>query len=285
MKFEIMHSLISKYSMRKMAAFLGVTRPGYYKWMKRRDRPCKDAKLLVQIREVYEQSDRAYGSPRILRALKAANVRCGKAKVEKLMKHNEIRAISVKKFNVQTTNSQHEFPISENLLQQNFTTNAPNKVWVSDITYIRARNSWLYLCVVMDLYSRKIVGWKIDRHMLTHLVTETLRSAVAARCPEPGLIFHSDRGSQYASNEFRSALLANGMISSMSRTANCYDNSCAESVFATIKKERLHHILIEDLSHGKKELFKYIELFYNRKRLHSTLQYLSPEEFEAKNVA
>lgn len=268
-----------------MAIFLGVSKQGYYKWFARRNLANKDVALLIHIKEEYRKNEGAYGSPRIYRALRAANVRCGKRRVEKLMQTHKIRAISEKKFKIQTTNSVHSFPLSENLLGQNFRVSAPNKVWVSDITFIRARNRWLYLCVIVDLFSRKIVGWKIARHMHTLLVTETLKAAIISRRPEPGLIFHSDRGSQYASSDFRLMLAANGMISSMSRKANCYDNACAESIFATIKKERLNHLKFEDVSDARKELFRYIEQFYNRKRLHSTLNYLSPEEFEARNAA
>ena len=280
-----MHSMISDYPVSKMAVFLGVTKQGYYKWLARRDRPCKDTILLTQIKAEHEKNDRIYGSPRIYKALRSANVRCAKRRVERLMKIHKIRAISARKYTVQTTDSKHHFPISENLLQQNFKVNLPNKVWVSDITHIRAKTGWLYLCVIIDLFSRRIVGWKVESSLQARLVTETLRAAVLTRRPEGGLIFHSDRGSQYASAEVREILISNGMISSMSRSGNCYDNSCAESIFATIKKERLKHITLEDIFDARKELFKYIEQFYNRKRLHSTLGYISPAEFEARNVA
>ncbi len=268
-----------------MAAFLGVTKQGYYKWRKRRANPCKDVSLLIHIRDQYEKSEYAYGSPRIYRALRMANIRCGKYRVERLMRMHKIRAISSRKFKIQTTQSAHEFPISDNLLKQDFSANAPNRVWVSDITFIRARNRWLYLCVIVDLYSRKVVGWKVSRQIDTSLVTAALMAAIKTRNPAPGLILHSDRGSQYASAEFRAMLKEHSFVSSMSRKANCYDNACAESIFATLKKERLSHMKFEDIHDAQKEIFKYIELFYNRKRLHSTLNYLSPEEFETQNVA
>lgn len=251
--------------------------------MKRKEsrRDQDDRVLLREIRKIFLESGKRYGRPKLLEGLRNQGYRVGGNRVGKLMQRAGIRSICTKKWKVATTDSKHNMPVSANLIGRNFSAPGPNRVWVSDITYIRTKTGWLYLCVILDLYSRRIVGWSLQPHMKATLVCEALRRALAKRTVEPWkLIFHSDRGSQYASNLVRNLLRENKIISSMSRKGDCYDNAVAESVFGIIKRELVHITELENLVDTRREMFQYIEGFYNRRRIHSYLDYMSPEEFE-----
>ena len=265
-----------------------ISRSGFYDWLKRQnsDRVKKKWALLSEIRKVFVESDRTYGSPRVTKALRLKGVHVNHKPVEKLMKIANIQAETQKVFKVATTDSNHRKPVSANILNRKFNPVLPNKVWVSDITYIKTKKGFLYLCVVIDLYSRKIISWNVREHMKASLVADTLKSALSLRDVKPwGLIFHSDRGSQYASESVRKILFEKKIISSMSKTGDCFDNACAESSFATIKKESIHRREFENLIDVEMELFRFIEGFYNRRRLHSYLGYMSPEDFEKLRLA
>ena len=242
--------------------------------------------LISEIKEIFKSSDQVYGRPRITEELKRNGRRVGENRVARLMKKAEIRPITLKKWKTRTTDSRHNFRLSRDLLQRDFHADRPDQKWVSDITYIRTYRGWLYLCVIVDLYSRKIVGWSLRPHMKASLVSEAFRMAVGVRDVEPRkLIFHSDRGSQYASREFRKLLSKYKVRQSMGRKGDCYDNACAESVFGIIKRELIYNRRFENEVDTRRELFKYIEGFYNRRRLHSYLGYMSPEEFESTREA
>lgn len=271
-----------------MSKVLEVSRSGFYDWCNRRvsQRTLGDLKLIFELTRIFWESGCTYGRPRLHAALKKMGFSVGRNRVRKLMKMAGIRPITQKKFRVKTTDSEHALPISANLVKRKFTTTRPNEVWVSDITYVRTRKGWAYLCVILDLYSRRIVGWSVREHMKTSLVKEALRSALAQRPVQPwSLIFHSDRGSQYCSGPFREMLRANKIKSSMSARGDCFDNAVAESVFGTIKTERIHTREYENLAEARADLFRYIEGFYNRRRLHSYLGFRSPEEFEERPEA
>lgn len=202
--------------------------------------------------------------------------------VGKLMREQGLRSCSAEKYKVRTTDSNHEYPIAPNHLNQTFVTTAPNKVWMVDITYIRCKESRLYLASVMDLYTRKIVGWKLYDHMKKELVLEALQEAYKSKKPPEGLIHHSDQGAQYASTEYREQLVTYKMKASMSRKGNCYDNACIESFHSVLKKECVYRTRFKTKQEARQKIFEYIELFYNRKRIHGSLGYLSPDRFESQ---
>jgi putative transposase len=237
--------------------------------------------LLVHIRAVYAESREAYGWPRIWRELRERGVRVGKQRVQRLMQQHGIRARGKRRFRVMTTDSRHELPIAPNLLNRNFTVSAPNQVWAGDITYIPTEEGWLFLAVVIDLFSRRVVGWSLQPDMRGDLVVDALEMARFQRNPdrEAGLIFHSDRGIQYASRQFRRALEEAGITASMSRKGNCWDNACSETLFGSLKVERLHGQHFETMRKAKDETIAWL-LWYNRTRLHSTLNYVSPIKYE-----
>lgn len=267
-----------------MALVLGVSRSGYYKYLNKgkSKRSIENEYLKDEIINIFEDSRETYGSIRIHKELQNLNIRCGKNRIASLMSKMNLKPKTQKRYKVKTTNSRHRYPISDNLLKRNFKVNSANKVWVSDITYVPTSQGWLYLCIVLDLYSRKIVGWSMKNTLEARVVIDALKMAYASRMPEPGLVFHSDRGIQYASYEFKNYLKKYEMIASMSRKGNCWDNACAESAFATIKKELIHGKKYRSHEEAQRDIFDYIEVFYNRKRRHSTINYLSPFEFELK---
>jgi putative transposase len=278
----------STFSVMMMSQLLDVSRSGYYDWKKRSaSRRERFNRILLRfMRAAFRASGDTYGAPRLHRSLRRAGFQVGIRRVRKLMKTAGIRPISQKKFKVKTTDSNHRLPVSANLVNRNFQMDRPNRVWVSDITYIRTRRGFAYLCVIVDLYSRRIVGWSIRENMKVGLLKEALHMALSRRKPKPwSLILHSDRGSQYASRSFRAMLKEHGIISSMSATGDCFDNAVAESVFATIKTERVHTREYQNLTEARMDLFQYIEGFYNRRRMHSFLDYMSPEEFESQSGA
>jgi putative transposase len=259
---------------------------GYHEHLARRvdiaqRRHLSDQALLVHISAVYAENRGAYGWPRIWRQLRAQGIRVGKQRVQRLMQKHGIYARGKRRFRVMTTDSRHDLPIVSNVLDRKFTVAAPNQAWVGDLTYIATDEGWLFLAVVIDLFSRKVVGWSMRPDMQRNLVIDALEMAWFKRNPgtKAELIFHSDRGSQYASEDFSEVLKEHGITPSMSRKGNCWDNACSETLFASLKVERLHGQRFETIRAAKDETISWL-LWYNRTRMHSTLNYVSPIEFE-----
>jgi len=281
MKYWFIGQHCSLYGVQKMCRVLGVSRSGYYGWKKQPQskRRKEDEKILMEIRESHKNSRRAYGSPRITEDLQACGTKCGENRIARLMKIHGIVGKAKKKFKA-TTNSRHNLPVAENVLNQNFTAEKPNTVWVSDITYVPTLEGWLYLVVILDLFSRQVVGWAMNDRLTSGFVVKALYQAIGRRRPPSGCILHSDRGVQYASSDFRDALKAFGFIQSMSRKGNCYDNAVAESFFHTLKTEHVYEYRYETRAEARQSIFDYIEMFYNRQRRHSAIGYRSPVSYE-----
>jgi len=242
-----------------------------------------EARLLEKISEVYNQSKQRYGSPRITAELRSKGIKISKNRIARLMKKHGIKSKMRKRYKI-TTNSRHKLPVAENLVEMRFNPERANNLWSSDITYIRTREGWLYLAVILDLWSRSVISWNADSFMDENLVIRTLDKAIATRGKQKGLIFHSDRGSQYASLRVRKLLAQNEIKQSMSSKGNCYDNAPVESFFSTLKREMVYGENFKTREEAKQKLFEYIEVFYNRKRRHSSLGYLSPLDFENLNI-
>jgi len=265
---------------------LNVSTSGYFEHQHRKNagpqsadgKRISDEALLVHIKAAHAGSKGEYGWPRVWEELRANGVRVGKERIRRLMKQHGIKARGKRKF-VVTTDSKHNLPIAPNLLDRNFQPDAPNSVWTSDITYIQTDEGWLYLAVVLDLYSRQVVGWSMQPHMQTSLVTDALRMAWFRRRPEPGLIFHSDRGSQYCSHAFQQTLAEYEMQSSMSRKGNCWDNAPTESLWRSLKVGRLYGMRFETRRQAMDEVIDWLT-YYNHRRRHSTLGYISPMQYE-----
>lgn len=276
----------STHGVQKMCRVIGASRSGYYRWKKQPQskRQKENEKILVEIKDAHTNSRRVYGSPRIAEELQGKGIPCGENRVARLMKINGIAGKAKKKFKA-TTNSEHALPVAENLLNQNFKAEKPNTVWVSDITYIRTMEGWLYLAVILDLFSRQVVGWAMSDRLTSGFVVRALYQAIGRRHPASGCIVHSDRGIQYASKDFRDVLSAYGFIQSMSRKGNCYDNAVAESFFHTLKTEHVYDYRYETRAEARQSIFDYIEMFYNRQRRHSALGYRSPVSFEIEAMA
>lgn len=268
-----------------MCQVLEVSRSGYYAWLKRpkSNRKQLNEELVERIKKVFNQSRQTYGSPRITYALKNQGIACSKNRVARLMKENNIKPKTKRKFKA-TTNSKHNYPVADNILNRNFNPTAPNQAWVADITYIPTDEGWLYLAAVVDLFNRKVVGWAMDSTMTKELVISALKQAIGRYNPPAGIIHHSDRGTQYASYEYQELLKKHGFISSMSRKGNCYDNACMESFFGTLKTELIYLTRFKTRAEARLAVFDYIEVFYNRTRLHSKLGYKSPVDFERSFV-
>jgi putative transposase len=282
MRYRAIKDHADRFPVRLMCRALKVSAAGYYVWTKRPEskRAKANRALLAQIRALHTESRRTYGSPRISHALIQRGHHVGENRVARLMRENAIRAKTVKKWRA-TTDSAHTLPVAANALNRQFSVAAPNRVWAGDITYVFTKEGWLYLAVVLDLYSRAVIGWAMGSRLTAELATEALTLALWRRKPKPGLLHHSDRGVQYASYDYQRALAEAGITCSMSRKANCWDNACVESFFGTLKKELIHdrrHLTREEV---KRDIFEWIEVFYNRQRRHSTLGYRSPAEFEA----
>lgn len=270
-----------------MAAILGVSRNGYYRWKKhpKSNRAQEDEKLLALIKKIMKQGRWNYGSPTITTKLRDEyGIRCGKNRIARIMRENGLKAKTHRKFKA-TTDSKHNYPVAPNLLNQEFDVAAPNSVWAADITYIGTEEGWLYLAVIMDLYSRQIVGWAMDKRMKRDLVLRALNQAVWRRNPPADLIHHSDRGSQYASTDYQRALKKYQMKPSMSRKGDPYDNACVESFFATLKKQHVYFNRYVTRAQARQSIFEYIEVFYNRVKSHSTLDGKSPVDFETLTYA
>lgn len=273
-----------QYPLSLLCEVLQVSQSGYHKWIRRTvsTRALENQRILEIIRFHHNESRGRYGLPRIQAAMRKQGLKVNKKRIARLMKANNIRAKTTKRFKV-TTVQNSKAAASKNLLNQNFTAISENKLWSGDITYIWTKQGWLYLAVVLDIYSRKIVGWAIDSSLSTEIVKRALIMALVHRNPQRGVIFHSDRGSQYSSNSFRNLLKNYGIVQSMSSTGNCYDNAITESFFHTLKTELTDSEQYQNREEAKRSIFEYIEIFYNRKRLHSSLGYLSPVEFEEQN--
>jgi transposase InsO family protein len=273
------------YSIRLLCRVLEISKSSYYKWVGKNRISKKDEyrALLGKIEKIHSGSRKTYGSPRIFQKLKQAGEKISKNTVAKLMSENNILAKTKKKFKV-TTDSKHNLNVSPNLLARNFNPETVNQAWCGDITYIHTNEGWLFLATVIDLYSRKIIGWSMNKRMKKSLVVDAIDMALRKRKTATGLIFHSDRGSQYCSIEFRKVLRKNNINQSMSRKGNCWDNAVAESFFSTLKKDLVFHEEFETRNEARRKIFEYIEVFYNRERIHSVLDFKSPIEYEL-NVA
>ena len=281
MKYAWIDGHRREFELAELCAALSVSTSGYRSW-KRGGSPKRkrltDAQMLALIRAIDRQWKNAYGSPRMVRELRDRGFPAGKERVERLMRDNGIRARHKRRFKA-TTDSKHALPVAPNLLDRNFQPAAPNQVWSADLTYLWTDEGWLYLAVVLDLFNREVVGWSIKPRMTADIVMDALSMAWFRRQPAPGLMHHSDRGSQYASHVFQARLHEYGMVCSMSRKANCWDNAPTESFFNSLKNERVHGTRYDTRAAAQADLFDYIETFYNRKRQHSTLGYVSPVKF------
>jgi transposase InsO family protein len=277
----------SHHSVLRLCRLFEVSPSGYYDWQNRQLKPGQRAKedqsLAQEIKTIHAQSRKTYGSPRIADHLRKAGLKHGRNRVARLMKEQDLYGRQKRRYRVCTTDSNHDYPIAPNLLAQAPKASKPNQIWVADITYIKTKEGWLFLAAILDLYSRKIVGWNMSPWLDTPLVLKALQMALLTRQPPPNLLFHSDRGVQYASNDYRQALACAKLIPSMSRKANCYDNAAMESFWSTLKLELVYRSQFITRQQARAALFDYIEVFYNRQRSHSALNYLSPVDFESNN--
>ncbi len=268
-----------------MCRVLAVRRSGYYTWRRRPESPRaqQDRQLLVHIRAIHQTSDQTYGSPRMWKELHAQGVPCGRHRVARLMRAHGIAAQQRPRYRV-TTDSTHGHPVSPDRLQRQFAVAAPNQVWVADITYVWTTEGWLYLAVVLDLCSRRVLGWAVSPRLGAELATTALRRALLRR-GTPAALHHSDRGAEYVSGAYQALLAAHGIQASMTRPADCWGNAVAESFFATLKTERIYRRRYVTRADAQADLTQYIERWYNEYRRHSTLDYLSPLEFERRYAA
>ncbi len=262
---------------------LKVSRSGFFAWLKRpvSKRQRRQEELIEKIRAVHQENRELYGSPRVYRSLLIDGQIVCRNTVAKLMRQVNIRAKTRRRFVPRTTDSTHQQPVADNALDRNFTAMAADRKWVADITYVPTAQGWLYLAAVLDLFSRKIVGWSMAAHMKTDLVRDALQMALQRRDPKQGLLHHSDRGVQYASDEYQKLLIDQGIQISMSGKGDCWDNAVMESFWATLKMELVYQQEYATQMEARLSIFEYIEVFYNRQRLHSSLGYVSPESFEA----
>jgi len=281
-RYAQIQQLATEHPVRMLCALLGVSRSGYYEWRDRGPgrRQQEDAHLAPQIETLFLEKRRTYGRVRLTHELRARGHACGQRRVRRLMRAQGLRARPRRRYRPQTTDSRHDHPIAPNLLAQRPAPSRPDTVWVSDLTYLPTTAGWLFLAVVLDRYSRRVVGWAFSRQLNTSLALAALRMALVQRRPAPGLLHHSDRGCQYASDAYRAELEAHGLVASMSRTGNPYDNAAMESFYATLKIECLHQLLLASPVDTQAQVFDYLEVFYNRERLHSALGYKSPVDFE-----
>lgn len=285
-KYKMIKGNAGNFPVSMMCHLLSVSCSGYYAWLNRIPSKRTRANLLLEakIKVIYDDEKGRPGALRIAKRLHAEGNEAGKNRVARIMRNNGWRAKAAKKFKA-TTNSNHKLPVAPNLLNQNFTAYHENEKWVSDITYIWTQEGWLYLAAIMDVYSRKIIGWSLSERMTSNLVIDALQMALWRRGMPGGVIVHSDRGSQYCSHAYQKLLRKQQLICSMSKRGDCYDNAAMESWNHSLKVEAIHGEQFKTREKAKKQIFEYIEIYYNRKRLHSTLGYLSPEAFEAQKVA
>ena len=286
MRYRFIEVEKASYPIALMCRILQVSRGGYYAWRTRPEsaRSRSDRKLLVDIRAAHKASRRTYGSSRMQRELLAQGQSVGRHRVARLMRLDGLRGRRRRRFRT-TTQSNHAHPVAANQLERQFAVEAPNQAWVTDITYIWTLQGWLYLCVILDLYSRRVVGWAMSERINQALTLGALKMALAGRAPKPGLVHHSDRGSQYAAKIYRRLLKARGIECSMSRKGDCWDNAVAESFFATLKVELVYETLFITRAQARQQIFEYIEVFYNRARRHSYLGYVSPVDYECNHAS
>ncbi len=273
-------------SLARRCELLDVSRSGFYAWRQRRPsaRAHVNQQLVLEMRRIHAEVDRSYGSPRMHPELVGRGLACGRHRVARLMRVHGIRGKQARRFQV-TTDSRHRFAIAPNRLDRDFTAAAPNRVWMGDLTFIPTSQGWCYLAVLIDAFSRRVVGWALDTQPSAELPLTAWRQAVASRRPEAGLLHHSDRGIQYACTAYQTVLREHGVVSSMSRRGDCWDNAVVESFFASLKVERLHEQRYATVEQLRADVADYIERFYNRQRRHSTLGYLSPAIYELRHAA
>ncbi len=285
LRYRFIRQQKKTYPITLLCRVMKVSRSGYYKYTQHVDNPGFDGdpKLAADAKAVLKASGKTYGSRRISRALRALGYPVDRHQARTLMRQLGLRVLPNRRFRV-TTDSKHDLPVALNVLARDFDVKAPDRVWAGDITYLLTQQRWLYLAVIIDLYSRKVVGWSIKQRMTTDLVQDALTMAVWRRRPQPGLIHHTDRGSQYASVAYQSALQKHDMICSMSRKGDCWDNAVVERFFRSLKTERTNHRLYRTRDEAKQDVIDYLEMFYNSRRLHSYLGYLSPNEFESPDL-
>jgi len=275
---------VSEFSIRRMCAVLQVSRSGYYAWRRRPDsrRAQANRTLVERMRQLHAQTKERYGAVKLWRALSALGVACGRHRVARLRRLHGVVARRVRRF--RTVLEQHQFaPPAPNRLQQVFVASAPNRIWAGDLTAIATRAGWLYLAVLLDLYSRRVIGWAMSATPDKQVAVRALRMAVERRQPPPGLIHHTDQGALYTSVAYQRLVEQTGLVASMSRKGNCYDNAVVESFFSTLKNELVHERDYHTRDDARAEVFEFIEVFYNRQRLHQTLGYVSPVQFETHN--
>lgn len=271
-----------------MCGVFKLNRSGYYNWLYRNPsyREAENKLLKQEIESIYKKSKKTYGSPKIALELNKKGWKVSRPRIARIMQKHGWRSLICKKFRCSTTDSNHNLPVFENILNRNFKAERMSQKWVSDITYIPTRQGWLYLTTILDLYDRKVIGWAMSTTMTTEdTVTSAYKMAVKNRTLEKGLVFHSDRGVQYASKVFTNKLKQDNVTQSMSRKGNCWDNAVAESFFKIIKSEMVNHVRFESILHAKTALFEFIEIWYNRNRIHSALGYKTPHEFGEINYS
>lgn len=286
MKFMFIRDNRSTFRLIKMCQVLSVSKSGYYAWLKRPKSKTQLAReaLSKKIKEIFHNHHQRYGSRRVWFELKLRGIQCSRNRVARLMRSIDLKAKRVKKFKT-TTNSKHRLPVAPNLLNRDFVVTRPNQAWVSDLTYLWTREGWMYLAVILDLYARQVVGWSMSTRINKGLVLSALTQAIDRRSPAPGLIFHSDRGSQYACEDVRKLTKVYKIKQSMSRKGDCYDNAVAESFFATLKVELVYPRFFATRAEARSKIFEYIEIYYNRQRFHSYLNYMTPEQYERGHLA
>lgn len=285
MRYRFVHAQRTEHRLSGLCRTLGVSRSGYYAWRKRpmSARATANARLLEQIQQLHRQTKARYGAVKLWRALQLAGVRCGRHRVARLRRQHGLLAQRVRRFRM--IHERHEFvPPAPNRLQRLFVAPAVNRIWAGDLTAIATRAGWLYLAVVLDLYSRRVIGWAMSAKPDQHVALQALHMALAHRHPRSGLIHHSDQGALYTSVAYQRVLAQRGVISSMSRKGNCLDNAVVESFFSTLKNELVHEQRFDSHDQAHAAVFEFIEVFYNRQRLHQTLGYVSPLQFEARRL-
>lgn len=284
-RYQQVRTLQTEHSIALLCRLLGVSRSGYYDWCGRTPSPRQkeDARIMQELKKAFAQSRDTYGRPRLTHALRLRGEKCGQRRVGRLMRAAGLAARTRRRFRPRTTDSNHAQPIAPNRLREQVAPQQCNEVWVNDLTYVATAEGWLFLAVVLDLYSRRVVGWAFADTLATALPLAALQMALGQRRPARGLLHHSDRGCQYASAEYRAWLEKHGLLPSMSRVGNPYDNAAMESFFSTLKTECLHHYQLTTHAQARALVFDYIEVFYNRQRFHSALGYHSPVDYENKN--
>lgn len=285
MKYEFVKEHRKEFRVERMCSALGLSRSGFYAWLQGRTshRRCENDRLLRAIKTVHAASKDNYGAVKTWEVLRSQGERCGRHRIARIRRENGIEAKRMRRFRASAA-GRNSAPPAPNLLNREFAVDRPDRVWAADITFISTRRGWLYLAVVLDLYSRRVIGWSMSDRINQQLVVDALKMALEHRRPRPGTIHHSDQGMQYVSSAYRALLNAHGFIISMSRKGNCYDNSVVESFFSTLKNELVHHVQFDGHNQARAAIFEFIELFYNRRRHHEYLGYRTPVQYEATAV-